>query len=484
MSIIQNKETAQYKEASDILSLEKMFGVLNIEPTPMQKKLIYDFDDRRMYWSEINVAASRRQGKTFTVSVIASMEILKPYSSVIIVSKSSKSVSANFNEILKNLKMLGIKPDKLNSNTYSITIGNSHLRCSTYKTVDDLLGMRASLIILDECGVYEYKEFLDQVLSPMRIDYGSYHETSQFVSKILRISSPRTIGSDFHRDFEKGLAPLMERHLHERNDGHINNGIISYQYSIYDSPLVTPDIIEAIKSSTEEIVWRTEYLSEFIHDSNTSVFPQFSKVKHLYKLDEFLNKMETISKGVTYQGFIGVDIGLIDSTAFVIGTILENRLYILETFNSNLMTTDSIARELKRIKEKWSTHPQLKLDFDDGATYIDPSAALTRFDLANDYDIENLAAFNKIKEGINDINILFRDNLIYIPESEGEFISQLELLSYKESAVHSLSATTSGDPFVRVKGHHFDIAHAFRYLTASVKRFWNLPETFVQDMDE
>lgn len=484
MSFIQNRETFEYREASNLLSLAKMFNVLNVTPTPMQLKLIDDFDNRPMYWSEINVAASRRQGKTFTVSVIAAMEILKPYSSVIIVSKSSKSVSANFNEILKNLRLLGIKPDKLNSNTYSITIGNSHLRCSTYKTVEDLLGMRASLIILDECGVYDYREFLDQVLSPMRIDYGSYQETSQFVSKILRISSPRAIGSDFHRDFEKGLPSIMERHLHERNSGYINKGCISYQYSIYDSPLVTPDIIEAIRSSNEEDVWRTEYLAEFIHNSNTSVFPQFNKTRHLYNLQDFLDKMETVSRGTTYKGFIGVDIGLIDSTALVVGTVIENRLYVLESFNSNLMTTDGIAENIKRLKIKWSNHSQLRLDFDDGATYVDPSAALTRFDLANTHDVENLPAFNKIKEGINDINVLFRDNLIYIPEAEGELIEQLELLSYKESAVHSLSASTSGDPFIRIKGHHFDIAHAFRYLTASLKRFWNLPETFYYQDEE
>jgi hypothetical protein len=477
---IINKETKEYQEASGLIALGKLFETLDVEPTPMQLAIINDFDNRLDQWSYMNLAASRRSGKTFTVSIIAVFELLKPFSSTIIVSKSSKSLTANFNEIIKNLRLLGIKPDKLNSNTYSLTVGSSHLRCAVHTQTENLLGARASLLLIDEAGVYPYQDFMEQSLLPMRLDYGTYENTHQFVAKVVKVSSPRTIGSDFYRDFQIGLPPILERHLHSKNDGYISNsGTISYSYNIYDSPLVTVDIIESIKKSTPEDIWKTEYLCEFIHASAVNVFPSFNKSINLYDIDKFLTKIKSIGK-TEYKGFIGIDIGLIDSTAFVVGTIIENKLYVLDTFNQNLMTTDEIAKQLVTIKDKWTTHKDITLSFSEGALYIDPSAALTRFDLANDYDIENLPAFNKIKEGINDINTLFRDNLIQIPISSTELIEQIETLAYKESAVYSLSASTSGDPFLRVKGHHYDIAHAFRYLTASLKRYWNLPETTTQ----
>jgi len=477
---IINKETDIYRQVREQISLGKLFEKLGVDPTPMQKNLIRDYDERIREWSYINLVASRRSGKTFTVSIIAVYELLIPHSSVILVSKSSKSLTANFNEIVKNLRLLGIKPDKINSNTYSLTVGQSYLRCSVHTQTENLLGARAGgSIILDECGVYNYSEWFDQSIGPMRIDYGTYEDTKQFVSKVIKVSSPRTIGSDFHKDYLKGLPPIMERHLHERNDGYISpDGYISYNYNIYDSPLVNEDIINAIIKTTEPDIWRTEYLGEFIHASATNVFPRFNKETHLYDQADLFKKLD---RSTTFQGFIGVDIGLVDSTAFVVGTIIENKLFILDTFHSNLMTTDEIAKNLSSMIDKWENHDDITLDFSDGAIYIDPSAALTRFDLANDYDIENLPAFNKIKTGVDDINKLFKDNLIYIPFDSNTLIEQLETLAFKETVASQLSATSSGDPFVRVKGHHYDVAHAFRYLVASLKRFWNLPETQLED---
>jgi len=476
---IINKETQQYREASSLVALGKLFNALDVTPTPMQQSIIRDFDERLDQWSYMTLCASRRSGKTFTISIIVCFELLKPYSSVILVSKSSKSLTANFNEIVKNLRLLGIKPDKINSNTYSLTIGQSHLRCAVNSQTENLLGAKSSLLLVDEAGTFNYADFMEQALLPMRIDYGTYEDTKQFVSKVIKVSSPRTIGSDFHKDYLKGLPPIMERHLHERNDGYISpDGYISYNYNIYDSPLVNEDIINAIIKTTEPDIWRTEYLGEFIHASATNVFPRFNKETHLYDQVDLFKKLD---KSITFQGFIGVDVGLVDSTAFVVGTIIENKLFILDTFHSNLMTTDEIAKNLSSMIDKWENHDDITLDFSDGAIYIDPSAALTRFDLANDYDVENLPAFNKIKAGVDDINKLFKDNLIFIPFDSNTLIEQLETLAFKETVASQLSASSSGDPFVRVKGHHYDVAHAFRYLVASLKRFWNLPETQLED---
>jgi hypothetical protein len=117
-----------------------------------------------------------------------------------------------------------------------------------------------------------------------------------------------------------------------------------------------------------------------------------------------------------------------------------------------------------------------QVQFEHEVTYIDPAALLTRQDLAQDHDIENLPAYNKIKQGLEDVNNLFDSRQVFIPICAQELILQLQTLAYKESYL-SMKANFTGDPFIRQKGHHHDSAHAFRYLVASLSRYWGIPET-------
>jgi len=481
MEHIRNPLSEQYKKHAKKVSLGKLFSLLNIAPTPMQFNLIELFDRRLDEWNEVNISASRRQGKTFSAATIAVLELLKINSSTMVISKSAKSTAVIFNEILRMLRVLGIKPTKVNSNQYSLQLNDSILKCTVYKTMDTLLGNKASLIVLDECGTYAYADDLSVNILPMRADYGVYEDTHKFVGKVVRISSPRDIGSDFYYDFMAGYVD-RDRSIKHTDLYITKTGICSMRFSIYDSPLASLELIKSLKDSNNEDTWRTEYLAEFIHINAISAFSMFNKEINTFKLSDFkelLEKAQIVSTlgtfigGQSYlQGFLGLDVGYRDNSAIIVGTVMDNKIYILDSFAKSYLTSKEFAEEIQNMLNKWGNI----LDFSQGANYIDPSAALMSADLNTTYDIPVLPGYNRVRDGISLMNTAFKNQQLFINEDLTELIDQISMLSFKESIVGSLSQASS-DPFVRIKGHHFDSVHAMRYLVTSIQQYWGVATT-------
>lgn len=479
---IINKLTEDYRFHSNEVSLGKLYELLGMEPTPLQVAMIDLWDNRIEDFSEVNIAASRRYGKTLSAAVLAVRELLIINSSTIVISKSSKSVSVIFNEILRLLRVLGVKPTKINSNNYTLQVNDSHFRATPFKTMSTLLGLKSSLQIYDESGTYSYKEEADLVLKPMLNDYSTYPNTNMMVGKILRISSPRSIGSDMYYTYIDGLNGKPKALA--KGDIYINaKGICSLNYDIYSSPLVSPHLIESLKQSTEPDVWKTEYLSLFVHLDAISAFTQFNKEKNLFDLEELTSKIggtslaslgfnfTNIEEAPRLQGFIGLDLGFRDSSSIIVGTVIDNNIYILDTFASPYLTTKEFAEEIQKMISKWSTGT-LALDFDEGAIYIDKTAAMAAADLNLIYDIPTLPGFNKVRDGISLMNVGFQNNKLRISKDLTELIDEIETLAYKEAVIGGLSKN-SGDPFIRIKGKgHHDRVHAMRYMVTSIMKYW------------
>jgi hypothetical protein len=478
---IKNKLSEDYKLHTREISLNNLYKLLEIEPTPMQLGLITLWDDKLEEFSEVNISASRRQGKTLSGAILAVRELLLVNSSTMVVSKSAKSVGVLFNEILRLLRVLGLKPTKVNSNQYSLQLNDSILRCTVHKTMETLLGNKASLIILDECGTYAYSEDVNINLQPMRNDYGTYKGSNQFVAKILRISSPREIGSDFYYDFIKGLIGKSKK---PGGGGDIyisKQGICSLTFSIYDSPLATPELIEALKETTDKETFDTEFLAKFIHMNSISAFNMFNPDVNTFNFKTLSNTVggstleslgfvgDTTSR---FKGFLGLDVGYRDNSAIIVATVMDNKIFILDSFAKSYMTSKEFAEEIQKMIDKW-TYGKFPLDFGEGANYIDPSAALMGADLSNTYDIPVLPGFNKVRDGISLMNTAFKNRELLINDELTELIDQVSMLAYKEALVGSLNKS-AGDPFIRVKGHHFDSVHAMRYLVASLQQYWGI----------
>lgn len=478
--LIKNKLSEDYKVHAKQVSLGKLFEMLDVQPTPMQDGLITLWDEHLEEFSEVNIAASRRQGKTFSAAIIVIKELLLVNSSTMVVSKSAKSVGVLFNEILRLLRVLGLKPTKVNSNQYSLQLNDSILRCTVHKTIETLLGNKASLIVLDESGVYPYSESVNINLLPMRNDFGTYDDTSMFVAKILRISSPREIGSDFYYDFLKGLVAKPSKV--GKGEVYISEkGVCSMTFSIYDSPLATPQLIESLKLTTEPEIWKTEFLSKFIHMNSISAFNMFNEDDNTFDLDNLIKNIggrslaslgfhNISAESSKLQGFLGLDVGFRDNSAIVVGTVIDNKIYILDSFEQSHMTSKEFAEAIQQIIKKWEGG-KLPLDFGEGAIYIDATAAMMSADLNNTYNVPSMPGYNKVREGISLMNTAFKTQSLYINKELTFLIDQITMLAFKEAIIGSINKNV-GDPFVRIKGHHFDTLHALRYMSTSIMMYW------------
>ena len=487
---ILNKLSEDYKLHTKNVSLAKLFALLDINPTPMQDGLIDLWDNSLTEFSEVNIAASRRQGKTFSGAILIIRELLIVNSSTMVVSKSAKSVGVLFNEVLRMLRVLGLKPTKVNSNQYSLQLNDSILRCTVHRTMDTLLGNKASLIVLDECGTYSYSDDVNINLLPMRNDYSTYADTNMFVSKVLRISSPREIGSDFYYDWVKGN--IKRPSSISKTEVYVApKGVVSMTFSIYDSPLATPELIEAVKETTEEEKWQTEYLCNFIHMNSISAFSMYNEKSNTFKLPELIKRIGKGSlaslgfhnlestEGARLQGFLGLDVGFRDNSAIVVCTVIDNCIYVLDAYEQAHMTSKEFAEGIQQIIQKWQLG-DMPLDFTEGAIYIDKTAAMMSADLNVNYDIPALPGYNKVREGISLMNTGFKTNKLYINEDLTFLTDQITMLAFKEAMITSINKS-SGDPFIRVKGHHFDVVHALRYVVTSMMMYWGIA-TDIEDI--
>ena len=82
-----------------------------------------------------------------------------------------------------------------------------------------------------------------------------------------------------------------------------------------------------------------------------------------------------------------------------------------------------------------------------------------------------MPGYNKVREGISLMNTAFKTQSLYINKELTFLIDQITMLAFKEAIIGSINKNV-GDPFVRIKGHHFDTLHALRYMSTSIMMYW------------
>jgi len=304
------------------------------------------------------------------------------------------------------------------------------LTCGTTANLSASEGLRLSLLIIDEAGLVPDLEALLNSLTPSLATYGIHPETRLPLARVLAIGTYK--GTDYHKQLlYKGL---------NREEGYF-----TLVRPSSDNPLNTKEFLDTQKSLLDDKVFRREYGGEIIDISESGVFVAFDRrdnVIPLANISPYIDKNSVV--------IAGLDIGATDSTAYLLIYVEKGKFYVFDSFNLPNLDEELIAKNIKDLENKW--HIKLNLRF------IDPSAKITANGLASTYNVGTYPAKNSVKKGIEVLNQLFRTKRLFITDNNQELITQIENIKWKENA-----SRDNRDPFVRVKGHHFDLVHSMRY---------------------
>lgn len=166
------------------------------------------------------------------------------------------------------------------------------------KTPENIRGRKAHRAILDEAAFIQ-DDVVSSVIEPMLMDYnGGY----------IKISTPFGTSNHFYKTFVNGS------HNDDNPWGTNVKGFKSYHFTSYDNPHISHDYLKskAAEYGEDSIVFRTEYLGEFIDDQNSV----FAYKDIMGNIDTSINVLPVIDKvneiyptGLIYHKYvIGLDI--------------------------------------------------------------------------------------------------------------------------------------------------------------------------------
>jgi hypothetical protein len=192
---------------------------------------------------------------------------------------------------------------------------------------ENLRGGYSSLCIVDEAG---FCDDLDYVVNSIMLP-----TTDTTDGKLVLASTPNF--KDPAHEFHESFAIPAEA------EGNIA------KFTIYDSPMLTPEkiqkIVDRYPGGIDNPKFRCEYLVEIPRSSETTVIPEFyySK-KDIIKSD--------LKKPPFYDAYVSMDVGFKDLTValFAIYDFKEAKIKVLDEYviNGPEMTTSKLAEEIKK----------------------------------------------------------------------------------------------------------------------------------------
>jgi len=436
MSEVVSKDVELYRKiklGKQRPKLKNLFKLTELKPLPFQEKVIYVIDKQYEEFHTLFLLASRRSSKSITTAHIAVLDLLTPQANVGLVCPTNKQLDVIFNEVLKILRKMGIKPVSINSQqkTFKLENGSAFYGVSE-KTVEQLEGLSLSLLIIDEVFLIKDIDRILSSLSPAMLTYGT-HPNGMRLAKTIMLGSLR-----------KNKVAYEYYLRGERKE----KGYISINYKATENPLFTPEMLQQERERIGEKEFRMQYLNEPVLFQESSVFYSFDYKKNTISVEMFKNIIDKDSILIA-----GLDVGASDNSSYLLIYVEGGKYYVLDGFEVNNTSEAKLAEMIKNIEKKWGIEPTIR--------YIDPSAKLTRIGLANDHDLIFYPALNAIKESVGLLNQLFEQEKLFINKDMKELIQQIQIIEWKEQT------TKSPDPFKRVKGHHFDYIAALRYAVYS-----------------
>jgi hypothetical protein len=381
------------------------------------------------------VNSARRLGKSTLLCMLALEHAFQnPNSQIRYAAETQRSVKKIILPIIRGILSecpKHLRP-KFHSHDGVYTFNNGseiHIAGAALDQADSLRGTACDLAIVDEAGFIDNLDYLiDSVLLPQTMNRPN--------AKIVMASTPSR--SPDHPFVSKYLAQAMA------------DGAYS-KYTIYDNPMLTPEIIEEFMreaGGAGSTTWRREYLAEIVTESNNAVFPE--------AIDGLDALVYDIPRPQFFIPFVAVDLGYVDYTGAVFGyyDFIRAKIVIEDELLFNKSTSATIVQQiLSKERELWGDNRPRQRIVDGPALVIADLNETHKFGCRTPEKHDLTANINKTRIDISNQTLVIHPRCTNL-------ISQLKFAVWD----------TTRTKFARSSAGHFDLAAATLYFVKHIDR--------------
>jgi len=368
----------------------KIQRLLDRLPTPVQFNesqwaMVENLDSHRFC---VHIAA-RRTGKSYAAAILAFAKLLEPGQQVMVVAPNFSLSSIIWDYVTDLIKQLEIEVDRFNQKDKVVKLINgSVFRLLSANNRDSLVGRAANLLIVDEAAIIPNDEYYTRDLRPALSTFTD--------SRCLWISTPRGKGNYLYEYFLRGEDP-------EYSDW------ASSIHTWRSNPLLSEKDVEEARRSITKALYLQEYECEWT-TTEAQIFLDLDEDKHI---GDFRDRRFA-------EVIAGLDVGYRDENVFVVIGTDGQSYYIVDEFVSKESTTRELAESIQDKIDEWGID----------SIYIDSAAQQVKADFAYDYDIYCENAIKSVNDGINSLQVLIEQDLLYF-DTEGARHTYSAMSSYK-----------------------------------------------------
>lgn len=366
---------------------EALLNKIGFEPHRGQQPIIEAIKNPKI--RDFVLVCGRRFGKTYLAAYAAFRELLKPNRNIWIVAPTSDLTQKTFTYIVQFIsKVFEQSEYKVTSKPYTkLTMANgTWIECKTADNPTSLIGEELDLLIIDEAAR----------IPPMVYERELAATTMSRKGRTIFISSPK--GKNwFYNKFKQ---------TEKNDDGFVWNAPSS------DNVENTPEELARIKKGLPEVIWKQEYLAQFI-DSGAEVFRNVSEIT----LDKELCYEEPIP---THRYIAGVDIAKLNDWTVI--TVVDKQTHKVVAWDRFQKVDYPIQNNRIASLAKKYNNARVILDSTGGGKilndYLTREAGLS---------VDDFNFSNKSKIGLIDkLGLFIEDKGIWIP-NEKPLIDELEV---------------------------------------------------------
>lgn len=378
-------------------------------PYDKQIEVHQSLDDERYLFTVVN--ASRQTGKT----MLAQNQVIKwalenKNVQIMWVSPTNSQTVKVYKAICEALGDAPfIRNRKQTQGDVEIVFTNGTvMKFKSAAAEDNLRGESVNYMVLDEGAYIKESTFLE-ILLPMLNVAGR---------KCLIISTPKGKSNWFHKYYIKG-----------RNG---TKGFKSFTFNCYTNPFANPDIITIAKENMPDLIFRQEYLAEFVEGA--AIIPNIEEL--------CISKLQLYPTPNT-KYYAGVDLALRNDYTVITVVDVEGNLVYYDRFNK--ISGPELKERLVKNIRLWNPENTLIELNNMGGVIFD--------DLKELYKLKKIQGFNTTQTSKHDIitKLLgqFSNKSITLPDDE---IIKNELEVFEMDVTH-----TGKIKFGAATGFHDDI---------------------------